>query len=149
MVGIWTLNPSILVRIQVSQQIGDIYRPSVGVLYVLSTSNMWKETLKTYFIDYIGAIILEILLYIFFGVAGLLIGLGLLVLYRIDAQANYLRKMIRSYQVFNDIRLMALMKKLKISTGEVKKIMDEQKEKISSAQWQQIEKDWKDINNPL
>ena len=101
---------------------------------------MWMETLKVYFIDYAIAIVLEIALYSFFGMAGLVIGLGLIILYRIDAQVNYLRKMIKSYQILNEARIVSLMNKLKVSSNDAKKILDEMKEKVSKEQWEQVEK---------
>lgn len=108
---------------------------------------MLKETLKIYFLDYIIFIIITSVLYSFFGINALVVGVGLLIIFRVDSQTNYLRKMIRIYQLHNDARVMALMKRLKVSTQDAKSILEEQKSKASDKQWEQIEKDFKDISN--
>lgn len=52
-----------------------------------------------------------------------------------------LRKLIRTYQVANEIKLMAIMKKLKVSDEEVEKITKDMLENLTPKQRELLEND--------
>lgn len=110
---------------------------------------MYTETLKNYFIDYILLLIIGIAIYSFFGIAGLIIFSLLVIVFKIDSQSNYLRKMIRINNLINEVRVLLIMKKLNIPLEEAKRELERSKENVSERQWEQIEKDWKDISHQL
>lgn len=59
---------------------------------------------------------------------------------------EYLRKLIRIYQIGNETKILAIAKKLKISREEISKLADEELNKLTVEQKVQIEKDFKDVS---
>ena len=55
------------------------------------------------------------------------------------------RKLIRVYQVANDVKLLAIMKKLKITEEEIQKETNENLEKLTPKQREMLEKDFQSI----
>ncbi|MBI3485307.1 hypothetical protein HY025_00010 [Candidatus Daviesbacteria bacterium] len=59
---------------------------------------------------------------------------------------EYLRKLIRIYQISNEAKIMAIVKKLKITKEEITKNYEEEElAKLTPKQKQQLEKDVNDI----
>ena len=56
-----------------------------------------------------------------------------------------LRKMIRVYQVANEIKFIAIMYKLKVSEREISEVMDKTFDELTEEQKEQLDKDFKDI----
>ncbi len=71
----------------------------------------------------------------------------IITMYLIDSRTDYLRKIIRVFQVFNETKIMTIMKKLNISEEEIKKTLEKTKESLSAEKWESLERDFKDITN--
>lgn len=65
---------------------------------------------------------------------------------RLTIVYEYLRKLIRVYQIGNELKILAIIKKLKISKEEILKISEEELNKLTVEQRKQVEKDFSDIN---
>lgn len=62
-------------------------------------------------------------------------------------QADYLRKLIRVFQIHNEIRLLAITRKLKISDEELSIVLDSQRKKIGEEKWKEVENELNEIGN--
>ena len=60
-------------------------------------------------------------------------------------QYNHLRKMMRIYQVANEAKLGAVVKKLKITNEEIKDVVDEMENNNTEEDWKSLEKDFTDL----
>ncbi len=60
---------------------------------------------------------------------------------------NYLRKLIRVFQVANEAKIMAIANKVGVQKEEIEKIMKDEEEKIGEEKWKELEKDFADIAN--
>jgi hypothetical protein len=69
----------------------------------------------------------------------------LVIVHMVGHSANYLRKLIRVYQVFNEMKLIVIMRKLKITEDEISIVTDEEKRKMGDEKWQEIEKELQDL----
>jgi len=58
---------------------------------------------------------------------------------------EYLRKLIRVYQFSNEVKIMAIAKKLDISEDEISKLGDKELAKLTVDQKNSLERDFKDI----
>jgi hypothetical protein len=58
---------------------------------------------------------------------------------------DYLRKLIRAYQIFNEVKILAIIRKLKISDDEISIVLDGEKLKIGDKKWAEIEKEINEI----
>lgn len=59
---------------------------------------------------------------------------------------EYLRKLIRVYQIGNETKILAITRKLKISREEISKLADEELDKLTVEQKTQIEKEFRDVS---
>jgi hypothetical protein len=100
-------------------------------------SSKLPRFLVTYFAELlIGALLLtfaDLRWFLFF----LLIELLLL--------SDHLRKMIRVFQSVNDVRFMAIIRKLKISDDDLSIVTDSMKMKVDEQNWNQLEKEMQDL----
>lgn len=60
---------------------------------------------------------------------------------------EYLRKMIRVFQVMNEIKLIAIVRKLNISNEEAQKVADEVRQKTGEEKWRVIEKEFVELTS--
>lgn len=58
---------------------------------------------------------------------------------------EFLRKLIRTYQVANETKILAIIKKLNISNHEISEVMEKELSKLTPQQKAQLEKDVADI----
>jgi hypothetical protein len=59
---------------------------------------------------------------------------------------DYLRKLIRVFQVANEIKLITIIRKLKITEDEISIVTEDEKKKMGSKKWEEIEKDFLDLS---
>lgn len=59
--------------------------------------------------------------------------------------ANFLRKLIRVFQVANEAKLIVIMRKLKITDDEISIVADNLKEKMGVEKWNEIEKELQEL----
>ena len=67
-------------------------------------------------------------------------------LFVVTTHADYLRKMIRVFQVSNEIKLLAVTRKLKVTEDEISIVSDDVKRTIGENRWAQIEKELQDLS---
>ena len=60
-------------------------------------------------------------------------------------QTDYLRKLIRVFQVANETKIMAIANKVGVEKGEIERMLKEAEQKAGSENWKQVEKDFADI----
>lgn len=70
-------------------------------------------------------------------------------LIRSDITTDYLRKLMRVYQLTNELKLNAIIKKLNITQEEFNKILAEYNSKISLDQKKELEEDFKELGFEL
>jgi hypothetical protein len=58
---------------------------------------------------------------------------------------DYLRKLIRVFQAVNDVRLIAIIRKLKISDEDLEIVTDSMKATVGEIKWNQFEKELQEI----
>lgn len=63
----------------------------------------------------------------------------------IEKHTDFLRKLVRVFQVFNEVKLLSIVRKLKISDDEISIVMENEKKEIGIEAWAEIEKDFRDI----
>lgn len=69
------------------------------------------------------------------------------IIIQFDIVSEYLRKLIRVFHVENEIKISAIIKKLKITEKELTDIKNEIKDNAYEKDWESYEKDAKDIRN--
>lgn len=67
------------------------------------------------------------------------------ILFTIWRLTNYLRKMVRIYQVFNEVKVLSIIRKLKITDDEISIVMEGEKNKMGKDKWDEIEKEFKEL----
>lgn len=67
------------------------------------------------------------------------------ILFTIWRLTNYLRKMVRVYQIFNEIKILSIIRKLKITDDEISIVMEGEKNKIGKDKWNEIENEFKEL----
>lgn len=60
-------------------------------------------------------------------------------------RTDYLRKLVRYFQVHNEIKLLAIARKLKISDDELSIVMDGQKKNMGEKGWNDLEKEFEEL----
>ncbi len=100
------------------------------------------EVLELFWVDILIGIILLILVddirwFLFF--------LFLELLYIVRMHTEYLRKMRRIFQISNEIQLLTITRKLKITDDEKDIVMNDVKKDIGPKKWGEIEKELKDL----
>src|ERR1700730_13124533 len=75
---------------------------------------------------------------------GPLIVLGYLVIanFNLHHMLDYHRAAARTWQLVNEVRLLAMVRKLGISDEELKRVEDEMRAKAGPEAWASLEKDW-------
>lgn len=61
-------------------------------------------------------------------------------------QTDYIRKLVRVFQVFNEIKLLAIIRKLKITDDEISIVADGEKRNMGEEKWKEIEKEFNDLS---
>lgn len=74
-----------------------------------------------------------------------LLYLLLIVILMVWQAANFLRKLIRVFQVANEAKLIVIMRKLKITDDEISIVADNLKEKMGVEKWNEIEKELQEL----
>lgn len=102
---------------------------------------MTKTTrIITYTIEFIVAVVIILIdLKWFLVYAFMALNIGL------DLKVDFLRKVLRVFQVGNETKLMAIQQKLKISDEELKRISNKYMDKLTKEQSDSLEKDYQDI----
>lgn len=67
------------------------------------------------------------------------------VMFGLDMKVDYLRKLIRVFQVANEVNIIAIQRHLKISNQEIEKINKETLDNLSEEQRKFLEKDIHDL----
>jgi hypothetical protein len=109
---------------------------------------MWKltsEVIKNYWSDYLIIIILGVVFYSFSLEAFLIYAL-VVILIRIDVSTNYLRKMIRVFNVTTESKILAIAHKFKIGDEEIIKVLDDIESRQTKEQKESLVKDSQDIS---
>lgn len=60
---------------------------------------------------------------------------------------DYQRKIIRFYQISNEIKIMAIIRKLKITDDEISIVQEDEKIRIGKEKWAEIEKEFEELKN--
>ena len=60
-------------------------------------------------------------------------------------QLDYLRKLIRVFQVVNEIKILAIIRKLKITQDDLSIVAESQKSELGKEKWDEIEKEFDDL----
>lgn len=100
---------------------------------------------KQHLLGYIFELIIAIAIYYFLGLVALLIYIYIMLVIKIDVNTDYLRKLIRVFQLGNEVKITAIIRKLKITNQEITNVTQETKGNLSEEQWISLEKDAKDI----
>ena len=66
-------------------------------------------------------------------------------IFALDMKVDYLRKLIRVFQVANEVKIIAIQRHLKISNEEIEKITKEALDNLSEEQRKFLEKDIQDL----
>ena len=74
-----------------------------------------------------------------------LLYLLLIVILMVWQAANFLRKLIRVFQVANEAKLIVIMRKLKITDDEISIVTDNLKEEMGLGKWNEIEKELQEL----
>jgi len=102
------------------------------------------NVIKRHKIAYIVEAIVAIIIFSI-SLEAFLIYAFVMLLIKLDMVTDYLRKLIRVTQVANEVKLSAIVKKLKITDEELDKNMVEVKSNTGEAAWESLEQDLKDI----
>jgi len=103
--------------------------------------NIIKKHIWMYVLEIVVAIIIFALL----DLAGLLVYIYIVLLINIYIVTDYLRKLIKVFQVANEMKLVAITRKLKITNKEIVDIGEEVNRNLSKKQQADLEKDIRDI----
>lgn len=71
--------------------------------------------------------------------------LMIVVVWAVFRMGDYLRKMMRIYQVVNEMKLLAIIRKLKITDEEISIIADSEREKMGETKWAELEKEMSEL----
>ncbi len=82
-------------------------------------------------------ILIDLRLFLVYAFMALLIGL--------DMKVDYLRKLVRVFEVWNETKLIAIQRKMQITNEDITKIAEENMEKLTEEQRKSLEKDLQDI----
>lgn len=110
----------------------------------MNLSELYKEVIKNYWIDYIFILIVSFLL-IGWSMSLFLVLALIFIIVKIDASTNFMRKYLRIMFLLNEVRMMAILKKLKINLDEIANDLEKQKDFMSEKDLKQLEKDFSDI----
>ncbi|HUD04646.1 MAG TPA: hypothetical protein VMR59_01510 [Patescibacteria group bacterium] len=102
------------------------------------------EAVKNNWSDYIIVIVLGVVFYSFSLEAFLIYAL-IVILMRIDGATNYLRKMIRVFNITTEGKIMAIVHKLKIGDEEIDKVLEDMESYQTKEQKESLAKDVQDI----
>lgn len=105
------------------------------------------EELKRYWWWYILEVVGAIIINSIFGIVGLIIYCFIVILLNLAYYIDFLRGLIRVFQVGNEAKIVTIMRKLKITDKEMGDIAEEIKGKSTEKQWASLEKDIKDLRD--
>lgn len=98
------------------------------------------KILKIFTKNWIELLVAFALLY-FFEIKVFLFYFFIIYLINSELKTDYIRKIIRIFQFWNEIKLMSILKKLWISDKEIKKISKETDDKLTIEQKKDLEND--------
>jgi hypothetical protein len=96
--------------------------------------NYWLEILIAIFLIF-GSEDIKLFLIFFFVFSIILI----------TKSMDYIRKLIRIFQIANEIKLITIIRKLKITNDEISIVTEDEKKKIGDEKWSEIEKEFQDL----
>jgi hypothetical protein len=99
--------------------------------------------LKTFLYLSIEIIVGAVILY--FNLKVFLLYLFILCLISIHYRAEQLRKIVRAFQFANEIKIMAIMKKLNIGEKIIGEVVDEEKTRSSWKNWKDLLKETEEV----
>lgn len=105
---------------------------------------MKKNTIYIYIVELIIGVILIYIDFKYF-----LIWFFMMMLIIQHKNVEYLRKMMRVFQTANEVKIMAIIKKLNISKEEIDEIIEVNKKKVSKEGWESLEEDIADITKKI
>ena len=105
-------------------------------MFNIIKKNIWK---------YIIEVLISILI-ISFSFEAFLVYVYIILLIKMDMTTDYLRKLIRVFQVANEAKLAAIARKLKITDEEYADIAKETQGNLTPEQWKSLEEDIKSIS---
>lgn len=99
-------------------------------------------TLKRIFLTFIVEIVLGIIiLFSFDSSKWFLLYFFIVFLVSVARQFDYIRKQVRIYQIFNEIKVLTIIRKLKITDDEISIVADSERQKVGEKRWKEIEKE--------
>ena len=107
---------------------------------IIGNSIIFFKTISIYwFALLLGfvAILIDFRLFLFYAFV--------IILVNEHTKIDYLRKLIRIFQIFNEVKMISIIRKLGISEEEIKKVYDEEEKKWNEKQREEINKDLLDI----
>ena len=105
---------------------------------------LYQEMIKFYWVDYLFLIIVGAIL-INLNIDFFLIFVFIVLVLKIDAGINQLRKLSRITNLITEARLVAISRKIKVNTDEIAEIIEAQKDNLSEKEAKQLEKDISDV----
>ena len=102
------------------------------------------KILKKNFGWYLLELIIAIVLYNF-SLKAFLIYAFFWIIIKIDITTDYLRKVIRTFQVMNELKLLAIVKKLDIKEEELDKLVEEMNSKLTDEQRKDLDEDFAEL----
>lgn len=71
--------------------------------------------------------------------------LFLVLILMVSRTSDHLRKLMRVFQIGNEIKMLAVIRKLKITDDEISIVADDAQAKMGEAKWKEIEKELSDL----
>lgn len=103
-----------------------------------------RRFMKKYWFSYIVEAIIAILLLII-NVKVFFVYAFIAILVTLDRKTDYLRALIRVFQVANETKIMAIQRKVGVTDADLKEMTYETEEKLSEEQLESLQKDLKAI----
>ncbi len=103
-----------------------------------------SEVLKKYWLIYLLELIFAIII-INWDLKIFLVYAFLMIIFKIDTSVNFLRKLIRVFQVTNEVRFISIQKKLKVKAEDTENIVKETEAKLTEEDLKQLNQDIADL----
>lgn len=68
-----------------------------------------------------------------------------IVLFTIARHIDYTRKLVRMFQIFNEIKFLSMIRKLKITDDEISIVAESEKNKMGELKWAELEKEFAEL----